>query len=518
MKRHEMVQRIHTESTPWDLLIIGGGATGLGAAVDAAARGLKVLLLEKGDFAEGTSSRSTKLIHGGLRYLKQGNLKLVMEALKERGRLCKNGPHLVKPLPFIVPNYQFWEAPFYAIGVKLYDFLAGDLRMEESRHIKKKELLTLLPTLDTTALRSGTLYYDGQFDDARLAITLAQTAATLGATLLNYMPVTRLLKEQGIVTGVEAQDRETEELISLRAKVVINATGVFADTLRALDDPTSPPILAPSQGTHLVFPGSFMPGKTALLIPKTEDGRVLFFVPWHRHLLVGTTDTPVDQASSRPHPTQKEIDFLLHHIQRYLFPAPERKDIIAVFSGLRPLMSLQKTAHTALVSREHAILVSPSRLITIVGGKWTTYRKMAEDVINQALKIGGFAPRSCTTEALPLHGYEEKPTHPLNAWDSYGSDRKKLQMLLEVHPEWSKPLHPRLPYLPVEIIWAVREEMARTLEDVLARRTRSLFLDTKASLEIAPYVAELMAQELGYNASWIRKEITTLDEYRATLL
>lgn len=518
MRRPDMLQRLHHDKEPWDLLIIGGGATGLGTAVDAAARGLKTLLLEKGDFAGETSSRSTKLIHGGLRYLQQGNLKLVKESLKERGLLIQNGPHLVKPLPFVVPHYRLWEVPFYACGVKLYDLLSGSLHMEHSRHISRQETCMRIPTLNQERLKSSTLYYDGQFDDARLAITLARTAADLGATLLNYMPVIQLYKNQGQTQGVEARDEETQESYRIHARVVINATGVFSDAIRTLDDSKTSPILSPSQGTHLVFDSTFMPTDTALLIPKTEDGRVLFFIPWHRHLLVGTTDLPVTRTHSHPHPRKEEIDFLLHHIQRYLFPAPQRRDILAAFSGLRPLMSIKKRSHTALISREHAILVSPSRLITIVGGKWTTYRKMAEDVVNQALRVGGFAPRECRTETLPLHGYRRNSDHPLNAWDNYGSDCTELMALIAQHPEWGEPLHPHLPYVAVEIIWAVRHEMARTVEDVLARRTRALFLDLSASLTIAPRVAHLMAQELNQGPEWIAKELAKLDEYRMPLI
>jgi glycerol-3-phosphate dehydrogenase len=489
----------------WDILIIGGGATGLGAAVDAASRGFRTLLLERNDFAKGTSSRSTKLIHGGLRYLKQGNIALVVEALKERGILSQNAPHLVSHLPFLVPSYHWWEGPFYGIGIKIYDLLAGKLGFEPSQLLSREEVLTRLPTLEPRALRGGTIYYDGQFDDARLAIALARTAADQGATLVNYMTVTGLIKEKEIVAGVRAVDGETGEEYVLRAKAVINATGVFSDQVRKLDHASSRALIQPSQGVHLVLDRSFLPSDTAILIPATEDGRVLFFVPWHRHLLVGTTDTPVSSPTFEPVPLSTEIDFLLHYAGRYLTRKPGRSDVLAAFAGLRPLIQTGRST-TAALSRDHALFVSESGLITITGGKWTTYRKMGQDAIDKAIIVGHLPQKQCETESLRLHGYRVGK-HTLDSWSCYGSDAEALDALCQENQQWRNLLHPRLPYTWAEVIWGVRFEMALTVEDVLARRTRALFLDARAAIEVAPAVAAIIAQERGLSPQWQKEQI-----------
>lgn len=495
-----MIQSCKQPHTVWDVLIIGGGATGLGAAVDAASRGFKTLLLEQSDFAKGTSSRSTKLIHGGLRYLKQGNISLVREALKERGLLCQNAPHLVSHLSFLIPHYHFWEPPYYRLGMKVYDLMAGRLGIEKSLGVSTKEAIQRIPTLETNHLCGGTIYYDGQFDDARLAISLAQTAHDHGAVLVNYMSVLSFVKSRGKITSVIARNEETKEEVELKAKCFINATGVFSDAIRKMDEPNTHSIMAPSQGIHLVLPRSFMPTDTALLIPKTKDGRLLFCVPWHHHLLIGTTDTPLNEAELEPKPLETEIDFLLEHAAHYLTSKPQRKDILSIFTGLRPLVRKGGKLGASL-SRNHEILTSPSGLVTIAGGKWTTYRKMAEEVVDVAICIGKLKKSPCQTEHLHLHGYVEKK-HALDSWEMYGSDTKKLEAIIKEHPHLNNLLHPKLPYKEVEIIWAVRSEMARTLEDVLARRTRSLFLNTLASLEIAPKIAHIMAQELGKDKKW----------------
>lgn len=500
LNRDEMVASCKNPNTSWDILIIGGGATGLGAAVDAASRGFKTILLEQSDFAKGTSSRSTKLIHGGLRYLKQGNLSLVREALKERGLLCQNGPHLVSHLPFLIPHYHFWEIPYYRIGTKIYDLLAGKLGIEKSLGLSAEEALQKIPTLEPHHLCGGTIYYDGQFDDARLNIALAQTAADHKATLVNYMTVLAFTKKEGKITGVIARDEETKEEIEIKARAIINATGVFCDAILQMDFPYAKPIMAPSQGVHLVLPRSFMPTDTAILIPKTKDGRLIFCIPWHHQLLVGTTDTPVNQAELEPKPLETEIDFLLEHTSRYLIKKPERKDILSVFTGIRPLVR-KGGKSGAKLSRNHEILVSPSGLITIAGGKWTTYRKMGEEVIDAAIRNAHLKKVPCMTEHLHLHGYVAKK-HDLDTWGMYGSDIKKLEALIEKNPLLNHLIHPSLPYKLVEVVWAVREEMARTLEDVLARRTRSLFLNAAASLESAPNVVHLMAQELKKDKKW----------------
>lgn len=470
MNRDEMVARLAAPSgaaSAWDILIIGGGATGLGCAVDAAARGYRTLLLEKGDFAQATSSRSTKLIHGGVRYLQQGNIKLVRESLRERGLLLRNAPHLVHKMPFIVPSYKWWEPLFYGAGLKLYDALAGAHTLGRSQFLPREELLRRLPAISAKGLRGGTLYYDAQFDDARLAIALAQTAAKQGATVINYFNVTSLLKKALHVAGVVARDLETGREHELPARVVINATGVFTDLIRSMDEPAAPKVVTASQGSHIVLDCEFLPGDTAIIVPKTDDGRVLFAIPWHGKVLVGTTDLPVSGPSDHPKPTPDEIDYLLDHAGRYLARKPTRQDVRSTFAGLRPLVRHGRTGHTALVPRDHTIIVSPSKLLTITGGKWTTYRKMAEEAIDRAAAIAGLPARPCATAEIAIH-----------------------QSSVEARTEQELVLR------------AVREEMARTVEDVLARRTRALFLDARASIQSAPKAAQTLAQELGKGASW----------------
>lgn len=486
MNRDAMLQKLYEEHEPWDVIIIGGGATGLGAAVDSASRGYRTLLLEQHDFAKGTSSRSTKLIHGGLRYLQQGNISLVAESLRERGLLCENAPHLVSHLPFLVPNYHWWEGPFYGIGLKLYDLLAGKLGLEPSKHLTRKQTIRALPTLEREDLRGGVIYYDGQFDDARLAIALARTAADHGAILLNYVKVTSLTKKRGIVKGVKVTDVENKRHFTVAGKVIINACGIFSDHLRKVDNARAKPLITGSQGVHIVLPRSFMPGKTAILVPHTEDGRVIFLVPWQGRVLVGTTDTSVKRLSLEPIPHQAEIDFLLRHAARYLTKDPKPRDILSVFTGIRPLVRAAHAKATAQLARDHTILVSSSNLITITGGKWTTYRQMAEDVIDKAMKVGGLPSRSCITKNLPLH--VDPPLKP------------------------SKRLHPKLPYHISDVLRAIHSEMARTVEDILARRTRSLLLDAKASLDIAPQVAHLLAKELGKSTAWEKKQVTAYEQ------
>src|SRR6266567_3942516 len=382
MTRDELLQQLDDPSQIWDMIVIGGGATGLGTAVEAASRSYRTLLLEQSDFAKGTSSRSTKLIHGGVRYLQQGNLALVLEALHERGLLVRNAPHLVHNLSFVVPLYDWWEGPFYGIGLKLYDMLAGRLGLGPSRLLSREETLERLPTVAPEGLRGGVIYHDGQFDDARLAVSLARTLADLGGTPLNYLQVTGLVKEGGTTTGVTGRDSETSREYRLRGRVVVNATGVFTDQVRRLDDPEAAPVIAPSQGVHLVLDRSFLPGDSAIMIPHTADKRVLFAVPWHGRVVVGTTDTPVSRVSLEPVPLPEEIDFLLAHAARYLTRHPARGDVLSAFAGLRPLVHPGGGGETAAISREHAVLLSNSGLVSITGGKWTTYRRMGEDTVN----------------------------------------------------------------------------------------------------------------------------------------
>jgi glycerol-3-phosphate dehydrogenase len=516
MNRADMLARLlDPGEPPWDVLVVGGGASGLGAAVEAAARGYRTALVEGHDFAKGTSSRSTKLVHGGVRYLQRGNVALVLEALRERGRLLRNAPHLVRDLPFVVPNYDWWEAPYYGAGLKLYDLLAGRLGLKASHHLSREETLEQIPTLNPEGLRGGVVYQDAQFDDARLAATLALTLADLGGVAVNYVEAVGLLKEGELVRGARLRDAETGEEAEVRSRVVVNATGIFADRLRRMDDPASPPLLAPSQGVHLVLGRRFQPGGSAILVPHTDDGRVLFAVPWHDRVVVGTTDTPVAEPALEPRPLPEEIEFLLHHAARYLTEDPGPADVLSCFAGLRPLVRGNRAAaKTAALSRDHTLLVSPSGLVTLAGGKWTTYRRMGEDTIDHAAMVADLDERPSPTAELRLHGWAEEEARGdwAGGWAGYGADTPAVEALAAGRPGWGEPLHPDLPYRACEVVWAVRHEMARTVEDVLARRTRALLLDARASAEIAPAVAALMAAELGRDEAWGRRQV---EEYRA---
>ena len=496
-------------SKQWDICIIGGGATGLGVAVDAASRGFSTILLEQYDFSKGTSSRATKLVHGGVRYLQQGNIKLVTEALHERGILRRNAPHLVKDQSFIVPNYKWWEGPFYGIGLKVYDWMAGSLGLGKSRLLSREETLQMAPTLDPEGLRGGVLYHDGQFDDARLAVHLAQTAAEQGAVVLNYCKVEQLLKTEGAVSGVRARDMIDGSEWPVSAKVVINATGVFTDSILRMDDAEHEPIIAPSQGVHLMLDKDFLPGEAAILVPHTDDGRVLFAVPWHDKIIIGTTDTPVSEIDIEPRAFPEEIDFILQQIGRYLQRAPAPEDIRSIYAGLRPLVK-SSSRKTAELARDHLIVVADSGLVTITGGKWTTYRRMAEDTVNTAISRGKLDDRPCVTATLPIHGaMVVNFDHPLHY---HGTDAAKIRELAAGRPEWSGRLHPRLPYLKAEVIWAVREELCMTVEDALSRRTRSLFLDARAAIECAEPVAAMLAAELGRDREWQMQQVAAFKQ------
>ena len=493
MTRAGQYRRLQNHDGPWDFIVIGGGATGAGVAIDAASRGYSVLLLERHDFGKGTSSRSTKLVHGGVRYLEQGNLSLVMEALKERGLLLRNAPHLVRNLGFVVPTYDWWESPFYGLGLKLYNLLAGKYGFGDSRILSKEETLERLPTINTEGLRGGVIYFDGQFDDARLLIDLVRTAWDHGATLLNYSPVTAIVKDsEGFVDGVRFRDLETGEEYEAKAQAVVNATGPFADALRMLADSAVEPMISPSQGIHLVFDSSFLPGDSAIMVPHTADGRVMFAIPWHGHTLVGTTDTPVAEAAAEPVAQEQEIEFILHTASLYLARKPTRADILSIFAGIRPLVKSDGATNTAALSRGHVIRIENSGMITVCGGKWTTYRHMAEDCVNQAATLAHLPDRPCVTANLKIFNPGE---------------------LAE-----SELLHAALPYTAADVRRAVREEMARTVEDVLARRTRALFLNARAAMEMAQGVAELMATELGHSPDWASEQVESFRETAATYL
>ncbi|GAB6096454.1 glycerol-3-phosphate dehydrogenase/oxidase [Desulfatiferula olefinivorans] len=506
MIRSEMMARLEKQTKIWDVIVIGGGATGLGAAVESASRGYSTLLVEQGDFSQGTSSRSTKLIHGGIRYLQQGNISLVLEALQERGLLLQNAPHLVHHQSFVVPNYSWWEGPFYGVGLKVYDMLAGKLGLRKSTVLSREKVMKKIRTLEPDGLKGGVIYYDGQFDDARLAVTLAQTAEDLGGCVINYAQVESLIKTDGLVSGVRVVDKLDGNEYEIRGKVVINATGIFVDNILKMDEGEHENIIAPSQGVHIVLDKSFLPGDAAILVPHTEDGRVLFAVPWHDRVVVGTTDTPIDKPSLEPQPFKEELDFLLDHAARYLTKDPVAKDVLSAFAGIRPLINTGNDKKTATLSRDHHLNVSPSGLITIAGGKWTTYRKMGEDTIDAAIPIGALDPRKSRTRNLSLNGWsvDDAGNAP---YELYGNNARLIKRIEAEDPSFSGLIHERLPYRFAEVVWAVRNEMAFFLDDVLARRTRALILDARASMDAAPAVARVMARELGKDEAWEKDQV-----------
>lgn len=498
-------QKLGERADSWDIVVVGGGATGVGIALDAATRGYSVALFEQHDFGKGTSSRSTKLIHGGVRYLQQGNVGLVCESLRERGRLRTNAPHLVYPLPTIVPLYHWWEGPYYRLGLKAYDLLAGRYNIGKSSRLSWDETIGELPTIRRHSLRGGIRYYDAGFDDARLLVALAQTAVQGGAVCLNYAPVERFLHLDGKVAGVVVADRESGEIWEVPARVVINAAGPFSDQVRQLEDPQAEPQLALSQGIHLVVGGQFLPGESALIVPKTSDGRVVFAIPWHGHALIGTTDTPLQHANLEPRPQEEEIAFLLRTIGDYLETPPTRADVLSVFVGIRPLQAKSGAGKTSKLGRDHMIHITESKLISIIGGKWTTYRKMAEDCVDRAAEAGDLTPQACLThEQTILGGDAIGPASPL---DVYGSIGHQVAELIASDPAYNEPLDPDLPYLSGQVVWAARHEMARTVEDVLSRRLRALHLNAAAALRAAPRVAALLAAELDRDDAWKQSQL-----------
>jgi glycerol-3-phosphate dehydrogenase len=508
MNREEMLASLGRRQGPWDIAIIGGGATGMGIAVDAAARGYSVALLEQGDFGVGTSSRSTKLVHGGVRYLQQGNLSLVREGLRERSILRRNAPHLVTSLSLVIPAYQWWERPWYGAGLKLYDLLASASDFGPSRLLSRTQTLAMLPTLQPSGLRGGILYHDGQFDDARLLIQLAMTAAERGATLLNYAPVVGLsTNASGTVDGVLARDVESGRELEVPARVVINATGAFADAVRRMAAPGADAMVAPSQGTHVVLSRDFLPGSAAIMVPRTRDGRVMFAIPWRGHTLVGTTDTPIPVPLVEPLPLAQEIDFLLETIGHYLGRAPSRADVLSVFAGIRPLLGGEQGRGTAQLSRDYTIRIDGSGLVTTAGGKWTTYRRMAEDTIDRVASLGRLPAKPSVTASLQIHGFDPGAERH-GTLRLYGADAPAIAALSASDPSLGERFHQDLSFTGAEVIWAVRHEMARTVEDVLARRGRALFLNARLAVDMAPRVAMMMAAELGHGDSWARSQVT----------
>ena len=488
----------------WDIVIIGGGASGLGIAVDASKRGYKTLLLEKHDFAKGTSSRSTKLIHGGVRYLQNGDITLVIESLKEMGILKRNAPHLVQDLSFVIPTYDWWASPFYGIGMKIYDMMAGKLGLGKSVIISKEETEKLIPNVNKKGLRGGVIYHDGQFDDSRMAITLAQSADSNKTSLLNYCSVESLIKENGEIKGVNFIDLINSKKYQVKSKVVINATGVFAEEIIRMDQPEIEKMIQPSQGVHIVLEKRFLKGKHAILIPQTSDGRVLFAVPWKNYVVVGTTDTQIKSSSAEPKALAQEVDFILKNASKYMTNKPKRDDIKSVFAGLRPLAATSNKKSTKEVSRSHKIDISPSGLISVLGGKWTTYRKIAEDAINTAISINKLKKKKCKTERVKLFGFKKNVdwSDPMHV---YGSLKKQIESMGSKNDNES--LSNKF-YISNNIIqWSIIHEMAISLEDVLARRTRCIFLDSRESMRIAPIVAKKMAEVLEEDQNWIDMEL-----------
>lgn len=509
MNREDFIRELKVSERQWDFIVIGGGATGLGIAVDAASRGYSTVLLEQSDFAKATSGRSTKLVHGGVRYLQKGDVALVREALRERGYLKKNAPHLVRNQRFIIGNYKWWEKPFYTVGLTFYDMLSGSMSLGHSRPMRKKEVIKRLPVIEQNNLKGGVSYFDGQFDDSRMAVNLMQTAVEQGAIPVNHTRVTELVKDnKGEIAGVVAEDLIGGGKFTLRARCIINATGIFVDSIISMDNPESKPLVRPSQGVHLVVDKSFLGGTDAIMIPKTSDGRVMFGVPWHDRVILGTTDVPVKDFVLEPRALEEEVDFILETAGRYLTRKPQREDVLCVFAGLRPLAAPKNHAdskRTKEISRSHKLIVSPSGLVTITGGKWTTYRQMAEDTVNMALKTRKLASRKCHTRSLKIHGYYKG--NGSTSWlDIYGSDKENILKLQQENPALAMKIHPDYDFTAGEVVWAVRNEMARTVDDVLARRVRALYLDARASMEMAPAVAKIIAGELGRDDAWVKAQ------------
>lgn len=512
MKREAVIASLQQKAQPWDVVVIGGGATGLGAALEAVTRGYRTILLEQSDYAKSTSSKSTKLVHGGVRYLAQGDVALVREASVERGLLARNAPHLVKNLSFVIPTFSLWESCKYTIGLKMYDWMAGRLSLGRSRYISKDKALQRLATLSPNLLAGGVLYHDGQFDDSRLAVNLAQTIHDKGGVALNYMKVTGLGKsESGTINKVMVKDTLNGVELVLNTRAVINATGVFVDDVLKMDDPQARKSITASQGVHVVLDKSFLPGNDALMIPETSDGRVLFAVPWHNKVVVGTTDTPVNDISLNPQAMEQEIDFILKTAAQYLVHKPARKDVLSVWAGLRPLAAPAKEGNkTKEISRSHKVIVSGSGLVTVIGGKWTTYRRMAEDVVDKVEAAHRWTKTTSVTNRMPVHGAMSKVDWD-DPWYYYGSDALRIRQLIDKQAELQEELSSSLHIIKAQVVWAVREEMARSVDDFLARRTRVLFMDAAEAIRIAPAVAGIMAKELGKDEQWISTEIASFN-------
>ena len=508
MERASQIGKFSDRDKIWDMVVVGGGATGLGVAVDAATRGLSVACLEKSDFAKCTSSRSTKLVHGGVRYLQKGDVLLVLEALRERGRMKANAPHLVKDQVFVISNYSHWDNVLYFCGLAFYDLLSFGFGYGRSKFISAKKVRKYLPTSVEKGLKGGVVYHDGQFDDSRMAVNLAQTCVEHGGTVLNQATVTGILHDDaGRVAGVRFTDNLTGESREVKARSVVNAAGCFVDDIMHMDCPDHSPMVTPSQGVHLVLDRKFLRSDYAIMVPKTSDGRVLFAVPWHDKVVVGTTDIVRPKAEEEPRPLREEIDFILSTAGLYMNPAPTYRDILSVFAGQRPLAAPKKEGKsTKELSRSHKVIVSDNGLVTITGGKWTSYRLMAEDTVDRAIAEAGLPRRKCVTRKLRIHGYRPDPDLSNHLY-VYGSDEERIRALIASDPALGERLSPKFGYTLAEVVWAVREEMALTVEDVLARRVRLLFVDAREATAAAPKVAETMARELGRDRAWIDRQV-----------
>ena len=509
MQREKILKEVEQFDGLYDFIVIGGGATGIGIALETSTRGFKTLLLEKSDFTKSTSSKSTKLLHGGVRYLAQGDVALVREACVERGRLLRNAPHLTRNQAFVIPTFGWFDELKFTVGLKMYDLLAGTYSLGRSHRVSKKKALEKIPTMQPGKITAGVVYHDGQFDDSRMAVNVLQSSVEHGAHVLNYASVKGLSKnEEGIVNGVVFTDQETGKVYSVKGKAIINATGVFADQVLQMDKPGAEKTIRPSQGVHVVLDKSFLPGDHAIMIPKTDDGRVLFAVPWHGKVVVGTTDTPVDSASLEPVALEEEIKFILTTAGKYMTKAPKRSDVLSIFAGLRPLAAPKAgSSKTKEISRSHKIVVSDSHLFTMVGGKWTTFRRMAQDMVEKVEKVKEWQKTESKTKKLKIHGYK-KDVDFNDPMYVYGTDKEKILELAQKEQGLDQVLSESLQLLKAQVVWAVREEMARTLEDVLARRIRCLFLDAPETMRIAPLVASVIAGELGKDKSWEEKQVT----------
>lgn len=513
MLRNELTGSLDVAMPEFDIVIIGGGATGLGIALDASLRDYSVLLIEKGDFASGTSSRSTKLVHGGVRYLAKGDILLVREALKERGIMLRNAPHLTDIQEFLIPVYTWWDAMLYTLGLGFYDLLSGRYSLGRSSFIGPSEVRKRLPLIRSRGLKGGILYHDGRFDDARYALELARAAVDQGATVLNYFSLSGFIKnDAGKILGIYCKDQAGGREYKVLSKLVINAGGVFSDEIRMMDQPGCRPGIRPSRGVHVVLDRSFLRGNTALMIPKTSDGRVLFLIPWYDRVIAGTTDTPVDRPENEPRASDEEIRFILKTAGMYLEKPPEITDVKSVFAGLRPLAAQQgRKGQTKEFSRRHRISWSPSGLLSVTGGKWTTYRLMAKETLEMAIRKGYLYKKACKTRNFKLSEGQAGN----DRLKVYGKGREEILELMKSTGENSKQLHPAFPYTAAEMRWICRNEMPCTLSDILARRTRALVLDAAMSMKLAAPVAGLMAEEMGKDAEWIDGELKKYSEIAA---